>query len=78
MLQQRTRGFNISAPESLKVIGQNFDTLSQLQGATIDGSHYPNHLSIDQMNGFQFDTRRLKIGQWVDVKDTIEQWVIPG
>lgn len=30
---------------------------------------------IGQLEAFDFNKRKLSIGQWIDVKDTIQQWV---
>ena len=30
---------------------------------------------IGQLEAFDFNKRKLVIGQWIDVKDTIQQWV---
>ena len=75
ILQQRTRGFNISATESLKIMGQNLSTLDMLREAGVQVSgeklrHQPRTQEV-----FDFSNRKLKIGQWVDVKDTIDQWL---
>lgn len=74
MLQQRTTGFNISATESLKIIGQNLQTIDQLKEAVVDEEDVPRG-EISQIEVFDFGTRKLTIGQWIDVKDTIHQWV---
>lgn len=74
MLQQRTTGFNISASESLKIIGQNLETIDQLKEAAVEDMDMEK-VDLNQMEVFDFDSRKLVIGQWVDVKDTIHQWV---
>ena len=74
MLQQRSSGFNISATESLKIIGQNLETIDQLRDSM---QVHPDlsKVELSQLDAFDFNSRRLIIGQWIDVKDTIHQWV---
>lgn len=64
MMQQRTFGFPFQEQESLEVVQQNLSTVDQLIKAKHD-------------NGlpFNWNTRKLKLGQWIDVKDTIDQWL---
>ena len=64
LLQQRTFGFPINARESLEIINQNLKTCSDL-------------LITSQDKGVPFNNekRNFKIGQWIDVKDTINQWL---
>jgi RNA binding activity-knot of a chromodomain len=75
MMQQRNRGFNISATESLKIMGQSLNTLDMLRDAAvkITGEKPWNQPRTQQV--FDFSRRQLKIGQWIDVKDTIDQWL---
>ena len=28
------------------------------------------------INPFRFSNKKIKIGQWIDLKDTIDQWVM--
>ena len=64
LMQQRTFGFMVNEKESLEVIAQNLSTTKIL-------------LDSKRENGFPFDfkDRNFKLGQWLDVKDTIEQWL---
>lgn len=64
LMQQRTFGFMVNEKESLEVISQNLNTTKIL-------------LDSKRENGFPFDfkDRKFKLGQWLDVKDTIEQWL---
>lgn len=64
MMQQRTFGFPMQEQESLEVVRQNMTTVEQL-------------LKARQDNGlpFNWSSRRLRLGQWIDVKDTIDQWL---
>lgn len=73
-MQQRTGGFTISGTESLQIISQNIDTLGQLQTASQTEKDV-QHTPLRHVQAFDFDTRQVKIGQWLDVKDTIDQWV---
>lgn len=75
MLQQRTTGFNISASESLKIIGQNLETIDQLKVAALSEKDL-SRVEMSQIETFDFSSRKLVIGQWIDVKDTIHQWVL--
>ena len=74
-MQQRRNGFNISGVESLKIISQNLETIGQLQQATRFEHDDLARTAFEQLQAFDFDRRELKIGQWIDVKDTIDQWV---
>jgi hypothetical protein len=73
-LQQRSYGFNLSATESLKIIGQNLETIDMLQEAC-EAEERVQKQDIGQLEAFDFNKRKLVIGQWIDVKDTIQQWV---
>lgn len=73
MVQQRTNGFNISTKESLLILNQNLMTLSQFRDTAIELK--PDQLSISN-SAYDLNKRVLKLGQWIDVKDTVNQWVI--
>ena len=73
-MQQRTSGFNISSTESLKVLGQNLDTIEQMKNASKRKQDL-RRIDLSQLDVFDFTSRKLLIGQWIDVKDTIHQWV---
>lgn len=73
-MQQRSSGFNLSATESLKIIGQNLETVDMLQEAC-EAEERVQKQDIGQLEAFDFNKRKLVIGQWIDVKDTIQQWV---
>ena len=88
LLQQRTNGFHMDVHESLDTIRQNSQNIRTLLTHTNkpneslaheigDILSLFSHIDIKKgpLNPFNFSTRRLKIGQWVDVKDTIDQWV---
>ncbi|CAG9329257.1 unnamed protein product [Blepharisma stoltei] len=65
--QQRRR--EISANERLETIRQNIQTIEglvQCMNTTINDG---------ELQGFNFSERTLVQGQWVDVKDTVEQWL---
>ena len=82
-MQQRISGFNMDVQQSLDVIRQNSTTLDILlnslapvQEVSADTSNNSlQNLNIAYMNPFSFSHRRLQPGQWIDVKDTIDQWV---
>jgi hypothetical protein len=75
VLQQRTSGFNISGTEGLRIIEQNLSTLEQLeQACKTENDLFPLN-RFDLPSIFEFENRKLKLGQWIDVKDTIDQWV---
>lgn len=76
MLQQRSTGFNVSGSESLRVVSQNLSTLGQLEAAARSDVGSQGRLSSVPV--WDFGGRELKIGQWIDVKDTIDQWVGSG
>ena len=67
-LQTRAFGFGVSELESLEVVGQNFATITQLL-ATRDG-----RISA-RFAPFDLGRRRWRLGQWLDVKDTVNKWL---
>lgn len=73
-VQQRTNGFNISTKESLLIINQNLETLTQFKDTAIELK--PDQTTVNP-SAFDLNKRVLKLGQWIDVKDTVNQWVIP-
>lgn len=87
ILQQRTSGFNMDVNESLEILRQNTRNIETLLTSATKPSEIPhqdtgknsNALSVPNyvgyINPFNFSHRKLYIGQWVDVKDTIDQWV---
>lgn len=68
LLQQRTNGFHMDVNESLEIIRQNSQNITTLL-------NHANKPSDNELNPFNFSKRRLYIGQWIDVKDTIDQWL---
>ena len=73
LLQQRMAGFSVNSKESKEVIRQNLMTLDQLEAAKVND--FEKVKPISSIKGFDFSDRKLKIGQWIDVKDTIDQWL---
>jgi len=71
LLQQRTNGFHMDVHESLDTIRQNSQNIRML----INHTNKANIPELGPLNPFNFSSRRLYIGQWVDVKDTIDQWL---
>jgi hypothetical protein len=70
----------------LETIKQNFENIQQMMECQVPVSELrPEELrdkgthvlvKIDSfINPFKFQHRRLKVGQWIDMKDTIDQWV---
>mmetsp|Transcript_34417 Transcript_34417/g.60331 ORF Transcript_34417/g.60331 Transcript_34417/m.60331 type:complete len:446 (-) Transcript_34417:4366-5703(-) len=58
----------LSTSEQLEVIRQNLITLEDLlKIRTLS--------CADPQRAFDFDQRQLHVGQWVDVKDTVDQWL---
>lgn len=57
------------------MVGQSLQTIEQLQTAIQPLNELNTGLPINHISPFDFDERKLKIGQWVDVKDTIDNWV---
>ena len=75
-LQQRSFGFPCNEMESFEVIRQNMASIEQIKNSSLTmfvteeiTSLIPNPKPFDKMN------RRFDLGQWVDVKDTIDQWL---
>lgn len=73
MLQRRLAGFNVDSKESLEVIRQNLLTVSQLDRDRV--SSHGEVKPVSEIKGFDFSERKLEIGQWIDIKDTIDQWL---
>ena len=71
LMQQRILGFNVSAQESTEVLRQNLITLSQLSQSMCS---VENVSGVHGITPFNYNRRTLTIGQWVDVKDTVNQW----
>jgi hypothetical protein len=63
-----TRRRDLSPSDQLEAIRQNLITLEDLlKTRTLSAS--------DPLLAFDFDQRQLHVGQWVDVKDTVGQWL---
>ena len=62
---------------SLEVIRQNLLTIKNLERDMIKNYSRLMKTSPDPNNppGYDFSKRKLVIGQWIDVKDTIDQWL---
>ena len=73
VLQQRISGFNVNDKESSEVIRQNLLTMKMLKETFNPLSEAT--LKKITPKGFDFSKRRIEIGQWVDVKDTIDMWL---
>ena len=58
--------------ESLEAIRQNLTSVQQLMKTGLSLNEF---MSSENFQIFGFNHRRLVVGQWIDVKDTIEQWV---
>lgn len=67
-LQTRQSGFSPLELESLEAISQNLTTIEQLFEHRQMKLEYP-------LFPFKSIGRKFKLGQWVDVKDTIDQWL---
>lgn len=64
--------------ECREAIKQSFSSLQNMQeckNSQIDFGNLNQKKEDDKIESFQFFKRKLKIGQWVDVKDTIDQWL---
>ncbi|CAD8142037.1 unnamed protein product [Paramecium octaurelia] len=74
--QQRSNGFNVDKQVSLEGIRQNYQTIKQL----LDSQVKPEELKQEDIQGeyvnpFDPKKRTFQVGQWIDVKDTIDQWL---
>ncbi|CAK55813.1 unnamed protein product (macronuclear) [Paramecium tetraurelia] len=74
--QQRSNGFHLDKQLSLEGIRQNYQTLKQL----LDSQVKPEELKQEDLQGeyvnpFDPKKRKFQVGQWIDVKDTIDQWL---
>lgn len=64
LTQQRTFGFMVNDKESLEILNQGIKTIQDILDSRSDG-----------LEPFSYEHRELVIGQWVDVKDTIDHWL---
>jgi hypothetical protein len=71
MMSQRRRYIQrheLSASERMEAIRQNLITLEDLLST--------RRLSAtDPLSAFDYQLRQLHVGQWVDVRDTVDQWL---
>lgn len=58
--------------ESLETIRQNLTSVQQLMKTGLSINEF---MSSESFHIFGYNQRKLVVGQWIDVKDTIEQWV---
>jgi len=72
-LQCRSMGFPLLEKESLEVVRQNLLTSEQLFAAREEQSSLVSKTIV--VNPFNNGRRKFELGQWVDVKDTIDQWL---
>ena len=73
--------------ESLETIRQNMRTLETLfsnrtslpYSAVLHSAEEEieegEGAQLEEVQPFNFEGRKLQVGQWVDVKDTIDQWL---
>jgi hypothetical protein len=69
---QREEGSNFNSIECRESIRQNLTTLDSLVES---GNPYKSFVDNNTVEMFDFNKRRFTKGQWVDVKDTIDQWL---
>ncbi|CAD8136736.1 unnamed protein product [Paramecium pentaurelia] len=74
--QQRSNGFNLDKQLSLESIRQNYQTLKQLLDSQVKPEEVKQEdLQGEYLNPFDPKKRKFQVGQWIDVKDTIDQWL---
>ena len=78
IFQQNARQYlqtlTLNERESAETIRQGIWQMRNLLDSRVAYSERDEtHREIEQFN---FHGRRFEIGQWVDVKDTIDQWVL--
>ena len=59
--------YNLNAKESLEVVGQNASMIDVLLNARL--------LSSNSGHSFSNMIKQFNSGQWIDAKDTIDQWL---
>jgi hypothetical protein len=69
---QREVGSNFNSIECRESIRQNLSTLDNLIECS---NHYSDIKPNETVELFNFNRRKYIKGQWVDVKDTIDQWL---
>jgi hypothetical protein len=72
-LQSRSKGFSVLEKESLEVIRQNLLSSEQIMASREDQSQLA--IKTTGFYPFNFGKRKFELGQWLDVKDTIDQWL---
>jgi hypothetical protein len=81
LFQQNARSFlrnlRLNVGQSRETIVQNLATTEQLIASctNVENSKINDNDSDNSLDCFDFEKRELKVGQWVDVKDTINQWL---
>lgn len=70
--QRRTYGFSRNLSESYEALRQNIGTLNQLVGSQ---NRPPVHTNSEMRQPFNTTERKFELGQWLDVQDTIDQWL---
>lgn len=72
-MQCRSMGFSVLEKESLEVVRQNLLTTEQLFAAREEQSNLVSKTTA--IYPFNNGRRKFELGQWIDVKDTIDQWL---
>eukprot|EP00825_Cyclidium_porcatum_P052191 TRINITY_DN9810_c0_g1_i1.p1 TRINITY_DN9810_c0_g1~~TRINITY_DN9810_c0_g1_i1.p1 ORF type:complete len:257 (+),score=46.34 TRINITY_DN9810_c0_g1_i1:65-835(+) len=79
VLQQRYHGFDRNNSKTFEILKQNIETILMIQQSEIDYKHIhqnTNQISTNHLvNPFNFEKQCLKVGQWIDVKDTVNEWL---
>lgn len=70
--QRRTYGFSRNLTDSYEPMRQNIGTLNQLVGSQ---NRPPVHTNSEMRQPFSTSERKFELGQWIDVQDTIDQWL---
>lgn len=72
-LQKRTFGFSLLEKESKEVIHQNLTTIFQLNSCRQESIN-SSEKELEHKLPYLLENREFKLGQWIDVKDSTDQW----
>lgn len=67
------KGFTHNITEAKEVMKQNLLTIQQILNSFVSLNEM---ISTESFNIYNFQNRKFQIGQWIDVKESSESWVI--
>ena len=70
--RKKTIGFSQNANDAKEVMKQNLLTVQQILSSFVSLNDL---ISNENFNIYSFQNRKFQVGQWVDIKDSTDQWV---